>query len=123
VLGRGQAIGPGGGAIVVWAETENAVLGAGRVAERGVPAEVLGEGAAAELREDLFAHAVLDVHAADQIQVCLALARGESAFTARSHSSHAVTAIWLLEQLLPMRFSTETLGSLVRVNAAPRAAA
>ncbi|MGA8050381.1 MAG: RNA 3'-terminal phosphate cyclase, partial [Burkholderiales bacterium] len=72
----------------------------------GVPAETLGEGVGAVLRADLQAGASLDVHAADQLLVYLALAAGPSVFATRSLSSHARTALWLIEQFLPARFDT-----------------
>jgi RNA 3'-phosphate cyclase len=114
VLDANEAFGQGG-AIVLWAERASTVLGAGRVAERGVPSEALGESAAAELAADLDAGAVLDVHAADQLLVYLALAGGESTFTAREVSLHAETAMWLVAQFLPVRFEVARAGGLARV--------
>jgi len=113
VLGGDEAIGQGG-AIVLWARADCAVLGAGRVAERGVRAETLGEAAGAELAADYAAGAALDIHAADQVLVWLALAGG-GRFTAREVTSHARTAIWLIEQFLPVRFAVATSGALARV--------
>ena len=117
VLADAQAIGPGG-AIVVWARTQASVLGAARVAERGVRAEALGEAVGGELAEDLASGAALDVHAADQILVYLALAGGETSFTTRALSRHALTAMWLIEQFLPVRFRHAPEGPRVRVTLA-----
>lgn len=103
VLGRGQAYGPGG-AIVLAARTAGTVLGAAMVAERGVPAERLGETVGDEIKRDLDAGATLDVHAADQLPVYMAQATGPSFFRARTLSSHVHTVCWLLEQFLPVRF-------------------
>ena len=115
VLGEDGAQGRGG-AIVAWAETEASVLGAGAAAERGVPAETLGARAGSGLRADLAAGASLDVHAADQLLVYLALAEGRSVFTTRALSSHARTAMWLIEQFLSVRFAAAAHGSnLTRV--------
>jgi RNA 3'-terminal phosphate cyclase (ATP) len=111
-LAHEEAIGTGG-AIVCWARTQHGVLGAGRVAERGVRAEALGEAVGSELAADLGAHAGLDVHAADQILVYLALAGGR--FSTRRLSSHALTAIWLIEQFMPVRFDVATGPGLARV--------
>lgn len=111
-----QAVGSGG-AIVAWAQTENTLLGAGRVAQRGIRAEALGVAVGAQLRDDVAAGAGLDVHAADQMLVYLALARGGT-FSTRSLSSHARTAIWLIEQFLPVRFVTAADGPRIRVFAA-----
>jgi len=117
-LGPDEATGQGG-AIVAWASTEHTIVGAGRVAERGVRAETLGAAVGDELAADLGAGATLDVHAADQLLVYLALARGGS-FATRSLSSHAQTAIWLIGQFLPVHFEVSTAGSLTRVAVVPR---
>lgn len=114
-LARDEAIGTGG-AIVCWARTQHAVLGAGRVAERGVRAEALGEAAGSELAADLAANAGLDGHAADQILVYLALAGGR--FSTRRLSSHALTAMWLIEQFMPVRFDVASGPGLARVKVA-----
>jgi RNA 3'-phosphate cyclase len=114
VLGTNEAFGQGG-AIVLWAERTRTVLGAGRVAERGVRSEALGESAADELAADLDAGAALDAHAADQLPVYLALAGGESTFTVREVSQHAATALWLIGQFLPVRFDVARAGGLARV--------
>ncbi len=103
VLGREQAVGPGG-AIVLAARTAATVLGASIVAERGVPAERLGDAVGEEIRRDLDAGATLDVHAADQLPVYMAQAAGPSFFRARTLSPHVHTVCWLLEQFLPVRF-------------------
>jgi RNA 3'-phosphate cyclase len=118
ILGGTEAIGQGG-AIVLWAWTGPTVLGVGRVAQRGVRAETLGDEAGAELAADLAAGAALDIHAADQVLVYLALAGGGS-FTTRVVTSHARTAMWLIEQFLPVRFEVGTTGSLARVEVRKR---
>lgn len=119
VLGEADAVGTGG-AITLWAENGACVLGASRVAERGVRAEALGEAVAAELGADMASGAQLDVHAADQVLVYLAMARGPSSFAVRALSSHARTAMWLIEQFLPARFAVEADGALSRVAITPR---
>ena len=118
ILDSMQAMGKGG-AIVVWARTEHTVLGASRVAEFGVRAEALGAAVGEELVNDLSAGATADLHAADQLLVYLALARGGS-YLARSLTTHAQTAIWLIEQFLPVRFAAVPKGELVRVSVASR---
>ena len=103
ILGPDAALGMGG-AIVLWAKTEHALLGAARVAQRGVPAEGLGTDAAEELRADIACDAAVDVHACDQMLIHLALADAASRLTCRCLSNHARSAIWLIEQFLPVRF-------------------
>jgi len=119
VVDAARAAGPGG-AIVVWARTGATVLGAGRVAERGVRAETLGAAVGEELAADLSAGATLDRHAADQMLVYLALAKGGS-FLTRSITTHARTAMWLLSQFFAVRFDVSSKGELVRVSVAPGA--
>ncbi len=75
------------------------------VAERGVSAEALGEQAGGTLRADLQNAAGVDLHAADQLLVYAALAKGNSRFSVREVSLHAETAMWLIEQFLPVRFA------------------
>ncbi|UCE30510.1 MAG: RNA 3'-phosphate cyclase [Burkholderiales bacterium] len=108
-----------GGAVVAAAHLDGSSLGAGRIAERGIRAEQLGTEAGAELTSDLSCGAALDVHAADQLLVHLALAGPGSQFTTREITSHARTAMWLIEQFLPVRFRLERQAQriLVRVEA------
>jgi RNA 3'-phosphate cyclase len=117
-LGQDEATGSGG-AIVAVAETDMTRLGAAWVAERGVRAEEIGEAVGGQLSADLLNGAAVDVHAADQLLVYLALAGG-GGFTVRTVSSHAATGMWLIEQFLPVRFSIEERGRLARVTVTPR---
>lgn len=119
VLGPEAACGHGG-AIVLWAAAAGGALGAGRVAERGVRAESLGESAAAELRGSIECGAALDVHATDQVLIYAALAGGPSRFTAPELSSHAMTAMWLIEQFTPTRFTVEPAGRCISIGARPQ---
>jgi len=118
VIEGDEAIGQGG-AVTVWARSESSVLGAGQVAERGVRAEALGEAVGRALAEDLASGAALDRHAADQILLFLALAGSAASFTTRELSRHALTAMWLIEQFLTVRFRHAREGALVRVSITP----
>jgi len=118
-LGNAQAMGPGG-AIVLWTEHENTVLGADALAEKGEPAEKVGQAAGEELLSDLKAHASLDVHASDQVLIYAALAEGESRFSAREVSGHALTTMWLLEAFLGVKFETAQVGGRVQFRVMPQ---
>lgn len=122
VCAPGRSFGPGG-SILVRALTARTVLGAARVAERGIRAEELGHAAAEALTRELDAGATLDTHATDQMLTFLALAGGRSAFHSREMTSHALTTIWLLEQLGGAQFSVEPAPQGVRVLVMPQAAA
>jgi RNA 3'-phosphate cyclase len=108
-----------GGAVVLRAVCAHGVLGAAEVAQRGVPTERLGEAAARSLRRDLEAGATLDGHATDQMLVFLALCDRPSAFRAAPLSSHAVTAMWLLERLRAARFDVRPAATGVAVHVHP----
>lgn len=117
---RAESAGPGG-AVVLAADRGGTTLGAGRVAERGVRAETLGEAAGAQLARDLALDLALDVHAADQLIVYLALAcvaGGTASFTTAEASLHTTTAIWLAERFLPVRFAVERRERWVEVGCA-----
>jgi len=105
-LGHEAAIGAGG-AIVLWARTDTGLLGGAAVAQRGVPAERIGETAAQALAGELASGATLDVHASDQLLIYLALAGAPSHFLARAWTSHATTTAWLIGQFLPVRFTPQ----------------
>ena len=118
VIGADRSAGPGG-AVLVRALAAATVLGAAEVAQRGVRAEQLGQAAGASVARDLVAGATVDPHAADQLLAFLALADGESRLRVREVSSHARTAMWLIERLLGARFSVEPDGPCSRVRVMP----
>jgi RNA 3'-phosphate cyclase len=118
VLGRDEAIGTGG-AITLGAQGDAGMLGASRVAARGLRAETLGEEAGRELAGDMAAGAALDTHAADQLLVYMAMAKAPSRFTSRALSSHARTALWLIPRFLPARFAVAEERGLARVDVVP----
>lgn len=119
VLDDAEASGTGG-ALVLVAETEHSLLGAATVAERGVPAEQLGQDAGRALRAELEAGAAVDIHASDQLLIYAAQAQGASRLAVREVSLHAQTVMWLIEQFLPVRFRTETWGNIHRIEVVPR---
>ena len=118
ILGPGEAIAQGG-AIVLWARTDHALLGGSEVAQRGIPAERIAGNAAQALRDEIAAGATLDLHASDQILIYCALAQKPSCFLARALSSHAQTTLWLLQQFLPLRVNMRPAGACTRVEIEP----
>ena len=117
-LGRDVAQGAGG-AITAWAESPAGLVAASRVAERGVRAEALGEQVGREIATDIASGANLDVHAADQILIYLALAEGHSTFAVREVTSHARTTMDLVVRFLPVRYILQAAGPLTRITAFP----
>lgn len=108
-----------GGALVLVAETEHSLLGAAIVAARGVAAEQLGQDAGQALRAELESGAAVDIHASDQLLIYAAQAQGVSRLAVRQVSLHAQTAMWLIEQFLPVSFRTEASGSIQRIEVIP----
>lgn len=108
-----------GGALVLVAETEHSLLGAATVAERGVAAEQLGQDAGQALRAELESGAAVDIHASDQLLIYAAQAQDVSRLAVRDVSLHTQTAMWLIEQFLPVSFRTEASGSIHRIEVIP----
>ena len=100
-------LGPGTG-ITLWAETEGgAILGASSLGKRGKPAEMVGREAAGSLLEQLRTGCAVDRHLTDQLVPYLALAEGVSEITSAELTSHALTNIALVEQILGARFDVK----------------
>ncbi len=95
-----------GAAISLVAESENSIIGANALGERGLKAEIVGEKAGKEMREYLEAGAGADAHLADQLLLYAAMA-GNSEILTAGVSSHAKTAMELLAMLEDVRFGTE----------------
>ena len=116
LYGGDEAIGQGG-ALVLWAQTQETLLGSDSLARRGKSSERVGEEAASSLMAEIDAGATLDVHAADQLLVYLARADEPSEFRVREVSGHLESLMWLLPQFLPVNFQIvrDGLGFQVRV--------
>lgn len=115
VLDDAESFGTGG-AIVLAAETERSILGAAAVARRGVLAEQIGQEAGQALRAELEAGAAVDIHAADQLLIYAAQAKGRSLLAVREVSLHAKTVMWLAEQFLPVRFDMQFRNGLYQIS-------
>ncbi|PNW88984.1 hypothetical protein CHLRE_01g053288v5 [Chlamydomonas reinhardtii] len=95
------AFGDGCG-VLVYADTDTGCrLGASAKGERGVPAEEVGERAAAELAEALEAGACVDQWMQDQLIIWMALGSGVSRLVCAEPTLHTRTAMVVAEQLLP----------------------
>ncbi len=104
---RDPHLGPGAG-IVLWAETEQgAILGASSLGRPRKPAEQVGREAAERLAKQLDTGCAVDRHLTDQLIQYLALADGTSEITSTELTSHALTNIALVEQILGTKFEVE----------------
>jgi RNA 3'-terminal phosphate cyclase (ATP) len=86
-----------GAALAAWSVHEGgALLGADRAGARGRTSEAIGRFVAARLLEDLGTDASVDRHAADQLVIFGALARGMTRYAAPRATEHLDTNLWLV---------------------------
>jgi RNA 3'-phosphate cyclase len=111
-LSKGPSTGAG---IVLAAETRETVLAASALGKRGVKAESLGEGCAADLLETISSGATVDENMLDQIIPYMALAGPGCAVLAEEMTRHAETNLWVTERFLGERFTKSQKGALVEL--------
>lgn len=100
-------LGPGAG-ITLWAETEGgAILGSSSLGKLGKPAEQVGQEAAENLIAQLKTGCAVDRYLTDQLVPYLALAEGVSEITSAEITSHTLTNIALVEQILDVKFELQ----------------
>jgi RNA 3'-terminal phosphate cyclase (ATP) len=100
-------LGPGAG-ITLWAETEGgAILGSSSLGRPGKPAEQVGREAAENLIAQLKTGCAVDRYLTDQLVPYLALAEGVSEITSAELTSHTLTNITLVEQILGVKFELQ----------------
>jgi len=105
-----------GSSVVLWANTTSGVLlGADAIGELRKTSEAVGGEAARNILEELRAKATADVHLADMLIPYVALAHGSSVYLARTPTEHLMTNIWLIEELLDIRFDIKQVGNLYRI--------
>lgn len=91
---------PGSG-IVLWAESETgARLGSDCLGEKGRSAENVGAEAARTLIHELVSGKAIDSHLCDMLVPYLALASGESRIGVTEITSHLMTNLWVVQQIL-----------------------
>jgi RNA 3'-terminal phosphate cyclase (GTP) len=99
---------PGSG-IALWAETENSLIGADALGERGKRAEDVGKEAAEKLIAEIKAGAAVDRHLADNLIPYLGMAGG--AIRTSEITQHVMENIKVAEKFLPMTFRID--GSMI----------
>lgn len=92
---------PGSG-IQLWIKTENTVIGANSLGEKGKKAELVGEEAAKQLIED-YEKGCVDRHTADQLIPYMALA-GKGKILVAEVTGHVTTNAFIVEKFLPVKF-------------------
>jgi RNA 3'-terminal phosphate cyclase (ATP) len=88
-----------GACLAVWLGTTSGTrFGADRAGAPRRSSEAIGRFVARSLLEDLRSGATVDRHAADQLAIFAALARGTSRFVATGPSAHLESNLWLIER-------------------------
>lgn len=98
---RRPSAGPGA-AVVISAACENGIGGFSALGERGKPMERVAEEACTAFLRWWEAKAACDEHLGDQLVLPMALAAGESRWSVPAITEHLRTAIWTVQQFLPV---------------------
>jgi RNA 3'-terminal phosphate cyclase (ATP) len=101
---NGSRLGPGSGIVLCATRSNEALLGADSLGERGRPAEVVGADAARWLLEEIGSGAFLDRHMGDMIVPYVALAEGVSEVSLSQVTLHTLTNVQVAEQIAGVQF-------------------
>jgi len=93
------------------------LLGSDCIGELGKPSERVGAEAAEKLLAELESGATADVHLADMVVPYVALAEGESTYTARALTEHLETNLWLAGEVTGRKLQLRKIGKLYEVRA------
>jgi RNA 3'-phosphate cyclase len=107
-----RTTGTTGTGIVLWARTENTMLGASALGKLGVSAETVGISASNVLLDDIKSNATVDLNASDQLIPYLMLADGKSIFKVRTITKHTETIIWLTRKFVDRTVKIDDLNGL-----------
>lgn len=106
-----------GSGICIWLETNTEIiLGADKIGEKGVRAEIIGQQCADFLIETYKTKATCDTFLSDQLLPYMAMAEGISEFLTPRFTEHARTNIWLLEQFINHKFQIDQLENMVKIS-------
>jgi len=105
-----------GSSLVLWAETnKGSLLGSDSIGEIGKTSEAVAREAVGELINEIDSKATVDIHMADMLIPYVALAKGESVYLTRMVSDHLETNVWLVEEILGVKFQVEKINGLYKV--------
>ncbi|NLE03553.1 MAG: RNA 3'-terminal phosphate cyclase [Crenarchaeota archaeon] len=105
-----------GSSLVLWAQTDSGVLlGSDAIGDLHKTSEAVGKQAAQKLLAELKAKPTVDSNLADMLIPFMSLARGSSVYYTRALTDHIQSNIWIAEMILNVRFRTEKIGTLYRI--------
>jgi RNA 3'-phosphate cyclase len=89
------------------AEHEKGLAGFSSLGVKGRPAEKVADEAVDSLKDYLTSDGCLDPYLADQLVPFMALARGNSSFTATRITEHLLTNLWVIQHFLDVKILRE----------------
>jgi RNA 3'-terminal phosphate cyclase (ATP) len=108
-----------GSSITLWAQTDQDLLiGADALGELRKTSEDVGTEASKKLITELSVKPTVDVFLADMLIPYMALTEGKSVFLARELSEHIEANIWLMENMLNIKFKIQKINNLYRIEKA-----
>ncbi len=114
----GEALSPGCG-LVLWAETNETIIGASALGNANSSAEQVGEEATEKLFRTYHTRAAVDPWMGDQILPYMALSRDSSVISVPYITRHMKTNMWLVQQFLKVRFYCEQENQRMRIHCQP----
>ncbi|MCD1296130.1 RNA 3'-terminal phosphate cyclase [Methanocella sp. CWC-04] len=85
-------------------------LGSSTLGERGLPAEKVGSEAAKKILKEIRSGAAVDSNLSDQLIQYMHLATGSSKIITSELTSHAITNMWVIEEITGKKFTVEKNG-------------
>ena len=108
-----------GSGLVVWARTNDSVVGASALGTQKKPAEEVANEAVEMLLRTYHTRAAIDPWLGDQILPYMALSRGRSVISVPRLTPHMKTNMWVLQRFLNVRFFCEQEGQRIRIECHP----
>ncbi len=108
-----------GSGLLVWATTEDSVIGASSLGQSKRQAEEVAGYAVERLLKTYHARAAVDPWLGDQILPYMALSRHPSVVSVPFLTRHMQTNMWVIQRFLNVRFYCEQEGQRVRIECGP----
>jgi RNA 3'-phosphate cyclase len=94
-----------GSFLFLLAEHERTLAGFSSLGARGKPAEKVADEAVDSLKDYMESDGCIDPYLADQVLPFMALAKGNSSFTATQTTDHLLTNLWAIQQFMDVEIS------------------
>jgi RNA 3'-phosphate cyclase len=108
-----------GSGLLVWAETDDSVVGGSSLGAPRKTAEQVADEGAERLLRTYHTRAAIDPWLGDQILPYMALSRGPSVISVPFLTRHMKTNMWVIQRFLNVRFLCEEEDQRVRIECVP----